>query len=177
MTTVVVIVLAMSMLILGLVLIRSIFTGATENVVSINEKVKAQIDKLFTEEDQETALFLSNSIAQIKQGQTWGISFALKNIGSSDKRTGYNIAAETPSQSICPGITKTIAESWIIAGKTGGTTAGSEIIIGSGKSYYGLIRFQVPRDAPLNCVVRYTIGTTATGINGFPSIPFDIQVK
>ena len=41
--TVIIIVLAMSMLILGIVLIRSIFTGATESVNTINEKDKNQI--------------------------------------------------------------------------------------------------------------------------------------
>ena len=47
--TVVIIVLAMSMLILGLVLIRNIFTGATESVDQINDNVRSEIIKLFQE--------------------------------------------------------------------------------------------------------------------------------
>ena len=49
MTTVVVIVLAMTMLILGLTLIRTIFTGAQYNVQSINDKVRGEINSLFLE--------------------------------------------------------------------------------------------------------------------------------
>ena len=45
--TIVIVVLAMSMLILGLVLVRTIFAGATYNVQQMNDKVKDQINQLF----------------------------------------------------------------------------------------------------------------------------------
>ena len=48
--TVVVLVIGMAMLILGLVLVRTIFTGAKYNVDQINKNVEAEINKLFDEE-------------------------------------------------------------------------------------------------------------------------------
>src|SRR3990167_4325944 len=42
--TIVILVLAMSMLILGLVLVRTIFTGAKYNVETMNDKVRDQIN-------------------------------------------------------------------------------------------------------------------------------------
>ena len=47
--TIVTIVLLMAMLVLGLVLVRTIFTGSTENIKDIDRKVKDQITKLFAE--------------------------------------------------------------------------------------------------------------------------------
>jgi hypothetical protein len=169
MTTVVVIVLAMSMLILGLVLVRTIFTGATQNVVSINENVKAQIDKLFTAEDQETVLYLANSLAAIKQGETWGIGFALRNSGGANKDFKYSIDAQTPSNCGTYG-SKLAVQAWIVAGSSGDSG-----VLTSGKTYYGLARMQVPKDAPIGCIVRYDIKSTGTA--DFPTFSFDVEVK
>ena len=172
MTTVVVIVLAMSMLILGLVLIRSIFTGATQNVVSINENVKAQIDKLFTSEDQETVLYLANSMAQISQGQSWGIGFALRNTGGSDKSYIYSVGANAPTNCGTTYSTKEAAAKWIVAG-----SSGSSGTLTSGKTFYGVIRMQIPKDAPIGCIVRYDITSSSSSTNSFPTFSYDIEVK
>lgn len=82
MTTVVIIVLAMTMLILGLTLIRTIFTGAKYNVENINEKVKGEINKLFVEEEQRSAVYLPSNTAKVKQGESFGVAFAIKNVGA-----------------------------------------------------------------------------------------------
>ena len=72
-STVVVIVLAMSMLILGLILVRSIFTGAKYNIEKMNEKVEGEINKLFVE-DKRAVLYLPNRLAEVKQGDVYGVS-------------------------------------------------------------------------------------------------------
>ncbi len=78
--TVVIIVLAMSMLILGLVLVRSIFRGATESVDDLNSKVKAQITSLFADTDSKVAVLLGNDkTARIKAGsESFGIGIGAK---------------------------------------------------------------------------------------------------
>jgi hypothetical protein len=58
MTTVVIIVLAMTMLALGLVLVRTIFKGATYTAESLNEKVKSEMDKTFAD-DSDLSLMIS----------------------------------------------------------------------------------------------------------------------
>lgn len=84
--TVVIIVLAMSMLILGLVLIRKIFTGATESVDTLNEKVKGEIANLFTEEGSKVAIRLgADKTATVKQGNRLGVA-----IGASAEQTIAN---------------------------------------------------------------------------------------
>ena len=94
MTTVVVIVLAMTMLILGLTLVRTIFTGAKYNVETINEKVKGEINKLFVEEEQRSAVYLASSTAEVKQGDSFGILFAIKNV---DKEGSFTYTVKKTS--------------------------------------------------------------------------------
>jgi len=170
MTTVVVIVLAMSMLILGLVLIRTIFTGATQNVVSINENVKAQIDKLFTEENQVTALYLSTGIAEIKQGEAYGIGFAVTNTysGNNPSNVTYGVAPQGTSD--CG--TSAILSSWIKGGNEG---TGS---IRPGERYYARVLIQPPANAPVNCIGTFSINNVGRSTDlSFPPIQFFIKVK
>ena len=72
--TIVIIVLAMSMLILGMVLVRNIFSGSSENILQMNDKVKGEINKLFVE-DKRTVVYLPNQIAKIDQNNDWGVAF------------------------------------------------------------------------------------------------------
>ncbi|MDO8459482.1 MAG: hypothetical protein Q7S74_00065 [Nanoarchaeota archaeon] len=67
--TVVIIVLAMAMLILGLVLVRSIFKGAIDSVDITNRQVQAQITSLFSKDDTNLAILLgADKTARIQAG-------------------------------------------------------------------------------------------------------------
>ena len=67
--TVVVIVLAMSMLVLGIVLIRNIFAGATKSVDILNDRVIGEITSLFADEGSDVIVKLgADQTVKIKQG-------------------------------------------------------------------------------------------------------------
>jgi hypothetical protein len=67
--TIVIIVIAMSMLILGLVLVRTIFTGATDSVDELNLKVQGEVVKLFSDDERNIVVKLgADNTAKIKQG-------------------------------------------------------------------------------------------------------------
>jgi hypothetical protein len=165
MTTVVIVVLAMTMLILGLVLIRTIFTGATYNVETINEKVRGEINKLFTEAAQKLVVYLPENLAKIKQGQSFGVAFGIRNIEPTQKEFNYVVSASSDSGNCPPG---TLPMSWIIVGKTGSSA------LPPGDTYTPIIRFQPPLTAPL-CITRFKISVTGTGITGFDG-DFDVQI-
>src|SRR3989338_9124029 len=96
--TIVVIVLAMSMLILGLVLVKSIFTGATYNVDQLNKNVEAEINKLFNEKGENIVLYLPNNQAEVKQGKSFGIAFGVRNTAEGESiasRFTYKIQASS----------------------------------------------------------------------------------
>ncbi|MBS3071940.1 hypothetical protein J4408_03040 [Candidatus Pacearchaeota archaeon] len=104
--TVVIIVLAMSMLILGLVLIRNIFTGATDSVNILDDKVQSAIVSLFAEEGTDVAVLLGpDRTAKIKPGSddvTVGVGSRTPDGSEADrKRLQYKATLENPTGNNC----------------------------------------------------------------------------
>tara|TARA_Y100000310_G_C20677743_1_gene814074 strand:+ start:39 stop:650 length:612 start_codon:yes stop_codon:yes gene_type:complete len=168
--TIVIIVLAMSMLILGLVLIRTIFTGAKYNVETMNDKVRDEISELFTEE-KKTVIYLANQKADINPGEDWGVAFAIKNLrkGVADAQNFRYIveASDSNIKKKC-GINEATANSWIA---TGGE---DNIDIPPGDTYHGVVRFRVPEGSPL-CIIRFNLDVKVEGETYAPSDFFDID--
>lgn len=170
MTTIVIIVLAMTLLILGLTLIKKIFTGAIGNVQRLDDKVRAAIDELFLEKEEELIFYLTKNTAEIPQGTDWGVAFGF----SPDEAGGYTYTVKLDKDGIwknlCPGIKETDAENILGIGKSG--DFGS---VYSGAHEYGLIKFLVPKTFPLDCQIRYRLFIKKDGrdyIGGF----FDVKV-
>jgi hypothetical protein len=170
-STIVVIVLAMTMLIMGLVLVRTIFSGAKYNVEQMNDKVQEQIKILFVG-DEEMVVYLSNQKADIKQGNSWGVAWGVKNLktGTADvSKLSYVVSVSDDDIRTKCGITKTVAEGWISTGKSE-----SNIPLMPGKIYPGLVRISAPKNAPL-CIIRYRIDTKLDGVDYY-SKSFDVEV-
>lgn len=168
--TIVIVVLAMSMLILGLVLVRSIFTGAKYNVDQMNDKVKDQIGKLFTEE-KRTVIYLGNAKATIKQNEDWGVAFAIKNLGqgtAESSKFSYEIVVSDPDLRKKCGISERDVMSWISTGRA------DDFTLPPGQLYYGITRFTIPETAPL-CTVRFHLEVKKDNANYAIDL-FDVQV-
>lgn len=104
--TMVIIVLAMSMLILGLVLIKNIFVGSTETVNELNEKVRSAVSSLFSDEGADVVVKLgSDHTARIKADTTnFGIAIGARTPdGSSTDRTRlqYKLSLDTITEKSC----------------------------------------------------------------------------
>lgn len=80
MGTIVILVLAMAMLILGLILVRNIFFAATSSVDSLSDKVKGEITDLFANENKYIIIKLGEDrTAKIKQDTDgFGIAFGAR---------------------------------------------------------------------------------------------------
>jgi len=172
MSTIVILVLAMSMLILGLVLIRTIFTGATGNVATMNEKVKGEISKLF-EEDTRAVINLPNGLASMKQGEQFGVSFGIQNKGQSQIFKWKVIIQDDNVKAKC-GTTDDKVLKWI----TGGATGKAEIP--SGQKYSDIIRFNLPEQAVNDiskCIIRFQLIIQNEDGTPYATNPFDVQVK
>lgn len=168
--TIVVIVLAMSMLILGMILIKNIFTGASENVLQMNDKVKDQINKLFVE-NKRTVVYLPNQIAKIKQNEDWGVAFGIKNLAKGTAEVGrfhYEVTVSDPDVRQKCGIGERDIESWIKTGRA------DDMVISPGQSYFGIVRFLIPENAPL-CTVRFHLDVTVDN-QPYATDFFDIEV-
>jgi hypothetical protein len=93
--TIVTIVLLMTVLILGLVLVRSIFSSSTSSVDEIDKAVKEEISKLFAEDSsKKLILFPANRNVEIKKGEVGkGFALSIRNVGSEEAKFSYDIKA------------------------------------------------------------------------------------
>ena len=108
-STIVVIVLAMSMLILGLVLVRTIFTGATESVTEIDTKIKGEIKEMFVDDSTKIIVKLdSDKTIRIRaDGTMSGVGFGARTIDGSivdTKEMKYKLNLDTNSRENCVSI-------------------------------------------------------------------------
>lgn len=150
--TIVIIVLAMSMLILGLVLIRSIFAGSKYNVDQLNKNVEAEINKLFNERGGKSFIYLPNNQIDVKKGQAFGIAFGIKNNEEGNPEAGqfkYQIKASEVQQNCRLSLQQ--ADAYLIIGREGTLSIqpGSDPI-------YRIVRVQSPDTAPL-CEIQYDL--------------------
>jgi len=167
--TIVIIVLAMSMLILGMVLVKNIFSTSSNNVLELSNKVKGEINKLFVE-DKRTVVYLPNQIAKIQQNEDWGVAFGIKNLARGTAEVGefsYEVSVSDPDAAKKCGIGEKDIESWIVTGRS------DSMAIAPGQNYYGVVRFLIPVNAPL-CTVRFHIDVKMDGAT-YATDFFDIE--
>ncbi len=100
--TVVIIVLAMTMLILGIILIRNIFQTTTSAVTEIDQGVKNQINQLFSEnQDKVLILYPDSGIIKLEQGsQDAGFVVAIRNTDNLNQKT-FSYLVEPDSAGSC----------------------------------------------------------------------------
>lgn len=94
--TIVTIVLLMSVLVLGLILVRTIFKSSIENINGIDTAVKAEIEKLFAEnEDKKVVIYPPTRKIVIKKGEDGtGFGLSIRNVDGEDGKFSYGISAE-----------------------------------------------------------------------------------
>ena len=171
--TIVTIVLLMTTLILGLVMVRTIFSGSIENINSIDQAVKTEINKLFAEDDaRKIVVYPPTRQITVKQGAEGGFGFSIRNtnegdIGSTD--FSYSVSFV---ESSC-GLTAAQAESLIVLGKS----SGSSLQIASGNSMDNpiLVKFSVSDTVPL-CSIRYGINIQNGGEVYGNTVTIDLKI-
>jgi len=140
--TIVVIVIGMSMLILGLVLVRTIFTGSTESVDALNEGVMSEIVNLFDDESGNLLIKLgSANTAKVKPGKRVNVAIGAQHPnGQAVERDTllYRIELSEDSEDNCvrvlgrqtaEGLFVTRVNTWNEFGRYTGSTMGALIEI------------------------------------------------
>lgn len=151
--TIVILVLAMSMLILGLVLIRTIFSSATSAISDIDKGTKDAISKAFADSDKKLAMYPTARKIDIKQRtQGEGFAFSIRNLDSDDKDFKYSIYVDKEFNilSKCK-IKASDAENWIDV-NTGSVALGR----GAAMENPRLVTFNIPEGAPL-CTISFVV--------------------
>jgi len=159
-STIVIVVLAVSMLILGLVLIRSIFKGATSVAEMSDEQLKNQMNELYGDTKKVSVYPDSKKISvSLESGEgAFGIGIRNSESGSASKlKFAYKIVVADPDVQKKCGSSADQMLSLISVGK-----AGENIAIASGDSYVTKVRYTVGVGDPI-CLVRYGIQVTLNG--------------
>jgi len=153
--TIVIIVLAMSMLILGLVLIKNIFGGATDITDMTLDQLRNQVSGMFGS-NKELVMYPDTLHIDVKGGELSGFGFGVKNIlegAQAGTEFRYEvIVADNFIEDKC-GVTEEEAVDWINLGGTGGS---GDLSIASGKFEAVKVTFEVPDGAKL-CTFRYKV--------------------
>jgi len=159
--TVVIIVLAMSMMILGIVLIKNIFEGSTTAVSALNKGVVNEINNLFSDKDLRIAFAPGTRRVNMEQGESEeGFAFSVRNKEKEEKRFTYTVEVD-PNFDVrkkCgASFSKNDLNDWLVL-DSGTINLGPEKV----QEIPVLILFEIPESAPL-CTIPFLVNVKDTG--------------
>ena len=169
--TIVTIVLLTLALILGVILTNTIFQGAKENINSIDQSVKSEINKLFAEDSaRQIVIYPPTQQVSIKQGTAGGFGFSIRNTETTDGTFSYKVSTSEVGTG-CR-LTKAEADNIIILGKN---EEGIKIPSGNSLDPPRLVRLNIQKSVPL-CDVRYNIDVEKDGRAYISGASVDVQI-
>jgi hypothetical protein len=140
--TIVIIVIAVTMLILGLVLVRTIMCGALVTSLDLTQKMKDQINKMFQETGNDVAMLTGPAgVISIPPGESSGIWFAFKPEVQTDYNYEFEIFLTDKYKRAPYYLREKEIESWFTTPLSGKDTVGT---IGKNKN----LIIKPPKDAP-----------------------------
>lgn len=170
--TIVTIVLLMTVLILGLVLVRTIFKSSTDNIDEIDEAVKNEIKKLFSEDNsKKVVIYPSSREISMEKGESGGFGFSIRNNGMTEETFTYTVSSNEIISTCQMDLAS--ADLLLSLGKTGTVTLPS----GDSLEQPILVKFVIPESAPL-CLIRYNLEILdSSGGLYLPTVTVDLEIK
>lgn len=165
--TMVTIVLLMTVLILGLVFVRTIFKSASGAIDLTDQQLRDEIQKLFSGE-KSLAIYPSTRLVEIRQEEREGVGIGIKNLVEGSQGSNifsYEVSVEDASR--CGNAN---VEDWIEVGKSA-----SSISLRVGDFTSRKVLFRIPTGTPL-CTARFSVNVKADG-EDYENDFFDIVVK
>ena len=163
-STIITVILSILVLILSIFLIQKTMCGAINGIDSLDDELMGELKKIYLTSDE--LVVIKEKENKISRDVSYGVSFMVRNSESTDTKFSYDIKVIDLGN--C-GINEDEAEKWIILGKEG------IFEIGIGDSKAGLIRYEIPKDAPL-CNLRYRLEVKNSGDIHGTGI-FDVEVS
>lgn len=171
MGTMVTMVLLVGVLILGGFLVNKIFFGATESVGAINDQVRSEISKLFSENaDRKIIIHPSSRVVELRKGYRGiGFGFLIRNVDTKSSTFSYIVNA---GEVDCQELSLTQADSFIGLG-----SKADAITIGPGEIMEDAagVTFNIPDSAP-PCSIRYYINLKKDGQSYGSTIGVDVLI-
>lgn len=169
--TIITIVLLMTVLVLGLVLTRSIFSGATNAVDLTNAQLTDQINKLFSQ-DKKMVIYPGTSEIAMKRGGKTAIGIGIKNRlegNSASQKFNYRVSVDS-SADVC-GLSPSNIQAWIQ------DATGTNLDMPTGDdTQIEKVLFNIPSTAPL-CSVKIRIEVTVNNNVNYASDSFYMVIQ
>lgn len=172
MGTMVTIVLLVTVLILGLVFVRTIFTSAKGAIDLTDQQLRNELSKLFGEESM-ISIYPGNRLVEIKQEDLDGVGIGIKNLLSGVAGTStfsYQVVVSDPDLERKCGISEESVINWIVTGRSE-----IDIPIPSGAFSSQKVLFQIPSGSPL-CTIRFRVNVDVDG-TAYATDFFDMSIK
>lgn len=153
MTTIVVIVIAVVLLVLGLVFVRQIFGTATKSVSQVDLQVRNQLQKMLGEEGKDITIYSKE--VSVKPGTDFTIAFGATNpAGGSISSLKYKVAT-TPGREDCVAKNGNI-DSWFIIPPAINSQQSFSFDSYETAAAYGDLVMSIPKEAIL-CTQRISV--------------------
>ncbi|MFA4960659.1 MAG: hypothetical protein WC548_03255 [Candidatus Pacearchaeota archaeon] len=170
--TIVIIVLAMSMLILGIVLVKNIFSGSVDIADMTIDQIKNQVSKMFGD-DKRLVIYPDTRLIEIKGGKVGGFGIGIKNLlqgNSAVTSFTYEVlVSDTDIQKKC-GFSEQQALNWMVTGRT------EKLEIAPGESEAGKVLIEIPDGTNL-CTFRYRVNVKQADGKIYDSDFVDVTIK
>lgn len=168
--TIVTIVLLMSVLVLGIFLVQTIFQRGTDAIDSIGVEIESEIQKLFSREGGVIAIYPTSRRIHLRQGDSGkGIALSIRNVGEGSAEFMYEITARETS---CPDrLSPEVATNYVF-----GRTDTFVLSEGGTLNPPRLVSFNIPETAPL-CDIRYVVEVSRNGEPGYASVDFSVTIR
>ncbi len=162
-STIVVVVLAISFLLIGLVMVQKLMCGALEGINAINDETKSQISDLFQSQQK---LVVKERLNLVTKGISYGVGFGVRSIDTQSTQFSYNV--KVSDIGTCE-FSETEALSYISVGKS------ADFSLPLGEDYFGLINFDFPKSVG-DCKLRYGI-EVKDGSEIYSFEEFDVSIN
>jgi hypothetical protein len=160
--TIVIIVLAMSMMILGIVLVKNIFNAGIDIVDMTDAQLKNQVSQLFGE-DKRLVMYPDSREVKLKLNEQGGFGFGIKNLltgtASQDAKFSYEVVVSDEDITKKCGVSEQEIERWIETGRTE-----SNILIPPGEVSVGKVIINIP-EGSTPCTFRLRVNIKQNNAN------------
>lgn len=167
--TIVTIVLLMAVLVLGLVMVRTIFRSSTDNIDQVDKKVKDQINKLFSEDELKKVIIYPSSYITLEKGKSAGFGLSIRNNEETSGEFSYTVEA-AEGEFDC--MSTSAANGLISLGRVGN---GINLLPGTVMDEPVYVRFDIPDSAP-PCQIRYNLNVEKDGVQYVNTIKIDVEI-
>ena len=169
--TIVTIVLLMSVLILGVVLVKNIYDSATNAIDVIDKSLTDEMSKLFSQDtSKKIIIFPPSRKIDIEKGeQGYGFAFSIRNVDNEEGIFSYEVSA---GETDCSSLSVEDAGDFLGLGKSGEVNIAASSVMENPK----LVTFNIPETAP-GCSVSYLVDLKKDGETYGSTVDVILNIK